>query len=215
MIYYEYYGDVPEGAIDSLLAGARLCRLITSGEELPHIGLYPFVHEPGSFALHLHRADEQIADLRERPRCVVEVDEVLSTIPSHWIDPENAMFATAFHRTAVFECRAELVDDAPGVAQVQREFMQRYQPEGDYHPVAWDDAMYSKVIKILVGVRLSVERVRVKFKLGQNRDFDTRALVARRLRERALGVDVQTAAAIEETIALRWTTTGLPKPPTP
>ena len=61
--------------------------------------------------LHLVRADEQVADLKARPRCAFEVDEVLAVIPSHWVHPEYAGSATAYHRTVIFECDAAISED--------------------------------------------------------------------------------------------------------
>ena len=88
----------------------QLGRLVTvSADGQPHIGLYPFVFLDDRIEMHLHRNDEQLADLVGNPRCVFEVDEVLGSIPSHWGHPTNAMFATSYHRTVIFECEAAAV----------------------------------------------------------------------------------------------------------
>jgi len=202
VIYYGYYADLAPGAVEELVSSARVCRLVTLGEGVPHLGLYPFTGDPSGFALHLQREDEQIADLRARPRCVLEVDEVLATIPSHWIDPEHAVFATAYHKTAMFECSAELVETPAGVAEIQRGFMRRYQPEGGYRPIAANDPLYAGLIGMLVGVRLVVERAKIKFKLGQNRDPELRARIVARLRERGAPLDLRTADELEATLRL-------------
>ena len=207
MIHYDYYADVPDGAVGDLLTRARLVRLVTYDGRVPHIGLYPFTHDAGGFELHLHRKDEQIADLRSHGVCAIEVDEVLSTIPSHWVDPDNAVFATAYHRTAVFECDATLTDDAEAIAQQQTRIMARYQPEGGHRPVR-DDAMYAGLLRMLVGVRLAVTATKVKFKLGQNRPFAVRAKLVERLRERGGEGDARTADALQSTIDLGWDTDG-------
>jgi predicted FMN-binding regulatory protein PaiB len=212
VIHYDYYADVPDGAIADLLRASRLCRLTTIGtsdDGFPHVGLFPFTFDSeglAGFELHLNRKDEQIADLRERPRCVLEVDEVLATIPSHWIDPDNAVFATAYHRTVAFECTVTLVEDAEGVAAQQNRIMARYQPEGLHKHVDASDPLYTTMLKMLVGIRLKVENTKVKFKLAQNRDFETRMDLVRRLRERGTDLDRRTADAIEWTVKLGWTT---------
>ena len=46
-----------------------------------------------------------------RTKCVFEVDEIHGTIPSHWVHATNAMFATAYHRTVIFECDAAVSED--------------------------------------------------------------------------------------------------------
>ncbi len=214
MIHYGYYADLPPGALESLVQSARLCRLVTTGDDLPHIGLYPFTHAEGTFALHLNKTDEQIADLRRKPRCLLVIDEPLAVLPSHWVG-DSAAFGTAYHRAATFECTATLVDTPEGVAQVQSELLARYQPEGGYRAITAEDPMYAGMIRMLVGVRLSIDATKVKFKLGQNRDFETRALVVRRLRERGTALDLRTADALEETIRLGWTTQGRRDPEAP
>jgi predicted FMN-binding regulatory protein PaiB len=208
MIHYDYYADAPAEAIDELVRASRLCRLVTTGDALPHIGIYPFVHDDRGFALHLHKADEQIADLLARPSCVLEVDELLATIPSHWLDKESGAFATAYHRTVAFECSATLIEDAASIAQLQNDFLARYQPEGRHRPVGADDPIYAGMVRALTGVRLSVRATKVKFKLGQNRDFAARTTVVTRLRERGSVLDLRTADAIQWTIDLGWTTAG-------
>lgn len=208
MIHYDYYADVPQDAIDALVNGSGLCRLVTSGQSLPHLGVFPFIRRGGGFALHLNKADEQIADLRARPECLVEMDEPLATIPSHWLDERAGGFATAYHRTVAFECAATLIEDSERVAQLQNDFLARYQPEGRYQPVSAADPIYAGMVRALCGVELAVRATKVKFKLGQNRDFATRAKVVTRLRQRGGSLDVRTADAIQWTIDLGWTTEG-------
>lgn len=209
MLHYDYYADVPEAAVQELVRSSRLARLVTVGDDgMPHLGLFPFAHDDAGFELHLHRSDEQIADLRRRPRCVLEVDEVLGTIPSHWIDPDNAVFATAYHKTAVFECAATLHDDPDAIAAQQARLMQRYQPEARHRPLRADDPMYTGMLRLLVGARLEITNARVKFKLGQNRSLETRADLVERLRARGAEVDRRTADALAWTVDLGWTTRG-------
>jgi len=84
MIFHGYYSDVPDAELDRFVDSQELGRLITVGADgTPHVGLYPFVRDGGAVDLHLVQADEQIADLDARPRCVFEVDEALAVIPSY------------------------------------------------------------------------------------------------------------------------------------
>src|ERR1044072_8071070 len=53
--------------------------------------------------------------------------EVLGSIPSHWVHASNAMFATAYHRTVIFECDAAVSDDAEVLAAQTQRLMQHYQ----------------------------------------------------------------------------------------
>ena len=103
MRYYDEYA-APDPAIEAFVREAQLGRLVTaSSEGIPHIGLYPFWPGDGVVELHLHKDDEQLVDLAANDRCVFEVDEVLAVIPSYWVHPENAVMATAYHRSVLFD----------------------------------------------------------------------------------------------------------------
>jgi hypothetical protein len=204
VIFYDLYADVPDETVDAFVRGRELGRLVTVGADaVPHIGLYPFDYDVGHIEMHLHRGDEQFADLAARPRCVFEVDEVLGVIPSYWIHPEDAIMATAYHRSVIFDCEAMLSEDATVLAEQQMRLMARYQPEGGFRPLAPDDPMYRGNLGRIAAVRLAVRGRRVKFKLGQNRPPEVRARVAQALRERGRAKDRLAADALEWTLQRR------------
>ena len=113
MIYYDYYADIPAETVNAFVREREMGRLVTvSVGGLPHIGLHPFAYDGTAVEVHLNRADEQIADLKAHPQCVFEVDDVLGVIPSYWVHPEDAVMATAYHRTVIFDCEATVSEDA-------------------------------------------------------------------------------------------------------
>jgi uncharacterized protein len=199
-MFYDYY-DAADDEVAALLGEIELGRLVTvAADGTPHIGLYPFVARDAVVEIHLNAADEQIVDLRENARCLFEVDDALAVIPSYWIHPDNAVFATAYHRTVVLECRARIDADPHAIAEQQGRLMARYQPEGGFRAVDANDTMYASMLAKLVAVTLDVQRVRAKFKLAQNRTEAVRASVASRLRDRGRTLDERAAAALEATI---------------
>jgi predicted FMN-binding regulatory protein PaiB len=201
MIFHAYYADVPAAQVDGFVDAQELGRLITVGADgIPHVGLYPFVRSAATVDLHVVREDEVAVDLRARPRCVFEVDEPLGVIPSYWVHAEYGGSATAYHRTVIFECTATVVDDPTAVAAQQQRLMARYQPEGGFRAIDPDDPLYRGALRQLAAVRLSVERVRTKFKLGQNRPPETRQKIAQFLRERGRPNDARAAEALESTL---------------
>jgi len=201
VIFYDYYSDLPSEAIDAFVASCELGRLVTVGADgLPHVGLYPFVHAPGRIEIHLNRRDEQLVDLAARPRCLFEVDEVLAVIPSYWIDPEDAVKATAYHQTVLFECQAAVSNDPAALAEQQERLLARYQPEGGFKPVAPEDPIYRGAIAQIAAVALTVTGVRAKFKLGQNRSPSVRAKLVGELRARGRRNDARAADALQWTL---------------
>ncbi len=201
MIFHTYYTDVPADEVDRFVRSQDMGRLVTvDGEGTPHIGLYPFAYDGDAIEIHLVRTDEQIGDLRARPRCLFEVDEVLGVIPSYWVDPENAIMATAYHRTVIFDCEATVSEDAATLAEQQTRLLGRYQPEGGFRRVAPDDPLYRGAIAHIAAVRLDIRARRLKFKLGQNRPRDTRAKIVEELRKRGRPNDQRAADALQWTI---------------
>jgi uncharacterized protein len=201
VIFHAYYADVPAAQVDGFIDAQELGRLITVGADgTPHVGLYPFVRSEGAVDLHVVREDEVAVDLRARPRCVFEVDEPLGVIPSYWVHAEYGGSATAYHRTVIFECRASVVDEEAAVAAQQQRLLARYQPEGGFRAIDAEDPLYRGALRQLAAVRLTVERVRTKFKLGQNRSPETRRQVVQFLRERGRPNDARAADALESTL---------------
>ena len=175
MIFHDYYSDIPRDAVDRFVQSQELARLITVADDsIPHVGLYPFVYDGKTFDLHLVRSDEQIKDLKARPRCVLEVDEILAVIPSYWVSREYAGAATAYHRTVIFECEATVVEDPAAVAAQQERLLARYQPEGGFRSLDPESPLYRGAMTQLAAVRLDISRWRAKFKLGQNRPAEAR-----------------------------------------
>ena len=200
MIFHDYYAQVPPDQVERFVAAQELGRLVTAGGDGPHIGLYPFAVGPAAIEIHLVRTDEQTADLRAQPRCLFEVDEPLGTIPSYWVDPENAIFATAYHRTVIFECVARVSEDVTVIGEQQMRLMARYQPEGRFRRVSADDPMYKGALHHIAAVTLAVERTRVKFKLAQNRTPEQRRAIIAELRKRQRPTDARAADALESTL---------------
>jgi predicted FMN-binding regulatory protein PaiB len=198
MIFYDYYADVPEEALRDFVARQELGRFVTVGADgQPHIGLYPFLLAGERIEIHLHRSDEQLDDLRTNTRCAFEVDEVHGTVPSHWAHPTNAMFATAFHRTVVFQCEAEVSEDAEVLAAQQQRLMARYQSDGGHAPVTTAHAMYRGAFNQISALTLTVRERKVKWKLAQNRDRARREKLIAELRSRGRPTDAGAADALQ------------------
>jgi predicted FMN-binding regulatory protein PaiB len=201
VIFYEYYGDVPNDTVDAFVREREMGRLVTvSTEGSPHIGLYPFIYRGTTIEMHLNRADEQFVDLGTRPQCVFELDDILAVIPSYWVHPEDAVAATAYHRTVIFDCVADVSEDAAVLAAQQMRLLARYQPEGGFRPVTPGDPRYRGAISHIAAVRLTIRARRAKFKLGQNRSVDVRARIVNELRQRGRPNDARAAEALQWTI---------------
>jgi predicted FMN-binding regulatory protein PaiB len=198
MIFYDYYADIPEDTLREFITRQQLGRLVTvSPQGQPHLGLYPFLFTGDTVEIHLHRSDEQLVDLAANAKCAFEVDEVLGSIPSHWVHASNAMFATAYHRTVIFECDARVSDDPGVLAAQQQRLMQHYQPDGGHAPVTTDHAMYRGAFREIRALTLTVRARKVKWKLGQNRKPEQLQKVISELRKRGRPTDADAADALQ------------------
>ena len=201
MIFYDYYADVPEDTLRAFINQQELGHFVTVGAGgQPHIGLYPFLFRGDTFEIHLQRADEQLQDLIANSKCVFEVDEMHGSIPSHWIHPTNAMFATAYHRTVIFECDAEISEDHDVLGAQQQRLMDRYQPRGGFKAVSAAEAMYRGPFNQIAALTLTVRERKVKWKLAQNRDRDARMKLIAELRKRGRPADAGAADALQWTL---------------
>ena len=201
MIFHDYYSDIARVDIDRFVATQEMGRLVTvGGDGTPHVGLYNFVYDAPAIELHLVRADEQVADLKARPRCVFELDEILAVIPSHWVHPEYAGTATAYHRTVIFECAAGVAEDPAVVMAQQERLLAKHQPEGGFRPLRVDDPLYQGALNHLAAVSLRITACRAKFKLAQNRPPESRKRIIEELRRRGRPNDARAADALQWTI---------------
>jgi transcriptional regulator len=201
MIFYDYYADIPEDTLRDFVSKQELGHFVTvNADGQPHIGLYPFLFLGQTIEIHLHRSDEQLKDLLTNKKCVFEVDEMHGTVPSHWIHATNAMFATAYHRTVIFECEAEVSDDAEVLAAQQRRIMAHYQPDGGHTPVSTEHAMYRGPFKEISALTLHVRARKVKWKLAQNRSREQRERIIEELRKRGRPTDAGAADALQWTL---------------
>jgi nitroimidazol reductase NimA-like FMN-containing flavoprotein (pyridoxamine 5'-phosphate oxidase superfamily)/GNAT superfamily N-acetyltransferase len=100
---------------------------------------------------------------------VVQAEEIVTTVPSYFSDPEKACPATTFFRSVQVHGTLERITDPYAKADALQRIMQRYQPEGGHVPISFDTPMYQNAVRgvMVLGVRL--EHITGKAKLGQNK----------------------------------------------
>lgn len=194
---YPAFTASPQDIID-LLASQRLARIVTIDPEgIPRIGVHVFVHDRLTVELHLVADDPQLEDVRRGSPVVIEVDEVLASSPSHWVDPANGTHADQFYRCASLWGPTEVTSDIDAVSAHLRGIMRRYQPEGRHEPVARDHEFYEKPMRRLAVVRVRGTATRSKFKLAQRTGRESREKILRGFHERGALLDPRTAELIE------------------
>lgn len=143
----------------------HLASVRADGEPLLR-ALHAVVYRDGLY-FHGAPAGEKL-DAIGRP-AVVTAEEILAEIPSYFLDPERACPATTYYESAQAHGLITEVSDDDEKAAALQALMQKYQPEGGHAPITAADPLYKKSVAGVLVLRLPLDRVDGKAKLGQNR----------------------------------------------
>ncbi len=141
----------------------------------------------GALAFHGAPAGEKMETLGRE--AVITGEEVVTSIPSYFVDPERACPATTYFLSAQLHGRLERVDDPAAKARMLVALMRKYQPEGGYLPIDPADPTYRSELRGLLVVRVALERLDGKAKMGQNRSPEVLARVLAHLWRRGASGD--------------------------
>lgn len=141
--------------------------------------------------LYFHSAPKGRLATRGGAPAVAAVEDTLTWLPSSWRHAELACPATTYYRSVVVEGRLAEVEDLELKARVLQAFMERYQPEGGYVPLA--DPRYRGPLQALTVLELVPEGCGCKVKMGQHLTPAQRSTVYAKLVERG---DLECARAM-------------------
>jgi GNAT superfamily N-acetyltransferase len=152
----------------ALLARAphvRLATTTTAGE--PVLRTMHAVVVDGALTFHAAAAGEKLETIGRA--VVIAAEEVITSIPSYFVDPERACPATSYYLSAQLHGRIERIDDLAAKARVLTALMAKYQPEGGFRTIDAQDRRYRGELRGILVLAVPLERVDGKAKLGQNR----------------------------------------------
>lgn len=135
--------------------------------------------------------------LLDRP-VVLSVEDIVTEIPSTFIDPVMACPATTYFLSATAHGTLRRVTDRERKARVLRALMERFQPEGGYAPITSSCPHYARELDALLVAEVLPERVTAKHKLGQNRSGEVMKGVLEKLFERGLPEDLRAIRLVRE-----------------
>jgi transcriptional regulator len=119
-------------------------------------------------------------------------------IPTYWRakagGPDEDGVPTSYYASVQFVCRATVIDDPEGKAEILTAQLADFQPEGRHASVAVDAAPYGRMLSGIRGVRLTVLRVDAKFKYDDANPVEHRKRVINNLEQRRHGLDAGAAA---------------------
>lgn len=152
----------------ALLERAPVVRVAsTSSDGMPMLRTVHGVIVDGALAFHGAPAGEKMEMIGRD--VVISADEIVAEIPSYFIDPERACPATTYYLSAQVHGRLEEVDEPSDKARVLRALMAKFQPEGGHVPIDETHPLYRNAVRGIAVVRVGLDRLDGKGKLGQNR----------------------------------------------
>ncbi|MEU8249750.1 FMN-binding negative transcriptional regulator [Nonomuraea sp. NPDC048916] len=147
--------------------------------------------------VHLARPNPVWKAIEHDPNVTFTVIGDYAFVPGPWRaqpgTPPRDGVPTSYYAAVQFTCRAGIVDDPEGKAELLRRQLAHFQPDGDHAPVAVDRAPYGRMLSGIRGLRLEVTNVVAKFKYDDHKPVEHRAAVADHLTERGQGLDGPTA----------------------
>ncbi|GAB7100494.1 FMN-binding negative transcriptional regulator [Thermobifida fusca] len=156
-----------------------------------------FVRDGDALLVHLARANPVWAALERDPNVVVTVVGDYAFVPGTWRaaagSPPQEGVPTSYYAAVQFICRADIVDDAEGKAELLRRQMDYFQPDGNSADVVVGQPPYGRMLSGIRGLRLQVTQVRAKFKYDDHKPVAHRTMAADRLVARGRGLDAAAA----------------------
>ena len=186
-----------DAQVDELLDVTMVGRLVTTGSDGPAVGIFPFVRRSGHIEIHLNSRDPQLAALSADPRVSFQVDDMLSAVPSHWVDEKDAKFADILYRAVTVSGKAKVIASPDALAEHIEALLAKHQPGSTHAPLATTPAIYAQALGRITLVKIPESFRMAKFRLSQQEPASTRRIIAARLRERGSDRDIHTATLIE------------------
>src|SRR5688572_3169599 len=172
------------------LNGAPTVRIATSlPDGTPVMRSVHGVLIDGYLAFHGSPAGEKVKAIG-RP-AVASAEEVIAPIPSYFIDPERACPATTYYLSVQVHAAIERTDDPDFKTRVLAALMAKLQPQGGYVPLDANNPLYRNAVQQIMVLRMSLDRLEGKAKLGQNRTPEQLSRVIQALWQRGLPGDAR------------------------
>ncbi|WP_282203722.1 FMN-binding negative transcriptional regulator [Kitasatospora fiedleri] len=166
-----------------LAAGRDFGTLAANGPDGPVLVPTHFLldADAGEVLLHLAAANPLLAAVRADPRVTLAVTDDYAFAPGRWRGEPYT--PTSYYASVQFSCTAELVEDVAGKAAILNRQLAHFQPERPGDRVGPGGAQWALLTGVR-GLRLTVRRVRAKFKYDDKKPVELQAEVAERLAER-------------------------------
>ncbi|MFV7790168.1 pyridoxamine 5'-phosphate oxidase family protein [Aliarcobacter lanthieri] len=181
-----------ENSINEVLEACEYGTLSLINNGKPYCIALNFVYFQGSIYFHGSNEGKKIDTIKENPNGSFLVVQPYSTIPSYFFDTVAACPATQFFASVLLEGMLSFVDNGDEKAKVLNALMKKLQKDGGYEEIAYDKAMYTKMLDKVTVIRLKPQNISCKIKVGQNLNNEKRDKLTQKLENRASNIDMHT-----------------------
>lgn len=162
------------------------------------IGLFNPLFQEKKVYLHLNKNDIQIRQPNENPQAKLTFTEILTLIPSYWIDPNDGGKATMYYRHLELQYSSKVYNKTTELLPILQKMLQHYQNEGAYQPLTINNKLYQSAFATLNIVELKPQKQQTRWKLGQNLPIEKRKEIIAKLTARNKPDDLKSAKLIEK-----------------
>ncbi|MBP7770193.1 MAG: pyridoxamine 5'-phosphate oxidase family protein [Aliarcobacter sp.] len=178
--------------INELLEVCEYGTLSLISEEKPYAVALNFVFFENSVFFHGAKEGRKIEAIKSNPNASFLVVKPYSFIPSFFSDTMAACPATQFFASVLFEGNINFIEDGNIKAKVLNALMKKFQNENSFEEIAYEKAMYTKMLDKTAIFELKPEKISCKIKVGQNLNEEKKNRLIEKLKNRDSKIDEET-----------------------
>ena len=181
-----------KNSINEILQTCEYGTLSLISEGKPYVVALNFVFFENSIFFHGAKEGKKIEAINSNPNAAFLVVKPYSFIPSYFSDTMAACPATQFFASVLIEGKLKFIEDGYKKAEVLNALMKKFQKEDSFEEIAYDKAMYTKMLDKTAIIELKIETQSCKIKVGQNLNEERKNKVMEKLKNRNLQIDDET-----------------------
>jgi uncharacterized protein len=185
-----------ENSINEILKECEYGTLSLISENKPYCVALNFVVYDDSIFFHGAKEGRKIEAIKNNPLASFLVIKLYSFIPLYFSDTLATCPATQFFASVLFEGVVSFIEDDDKKAEVLNTLMQKFQEDGTYEPIAFDKAIYTKMISKTAIIELKAQNISCKIKVGQNLNEKKKNRLIEKLKNRDTKIDKETIRLI-------------------
>ena len=181
-----------ENSINEVLQACEYGTLSLISEGKPYVVALNFVLLENSIFFHGAKEGRKIEAIKSNPNASFLVVKPYSFIPSFFSGTMAACPATQFFASVLFEGTVNFIKDGNIKAKVLNALMKKFQSEDSFEEIAYEKAMYTKMLDKTAIFELKAENISCKIKVGQNLNEEIRNRLMQKLKSRDSKIDEET-----------------------